>query len=249
MGNDTPAGDSISEAAIEESDTQNHGTEQTAGSIPGSSLTQSLPPHSQSEQSPALPTHGGSSPEVGRDEGMNLDLLDPLECNEEEEKEEETKVETEEAANDPMNDSTQMVDINEHTAPYSSDLPTLLPDPPQDTHVLPTLPPPPYHHATLHRTHSTPLHTPPPSPNSSLNPTLPQQLEASSSILSPGQSLYNDGGPDTTSGKVVMCDGGDVGRVEEYEEVEKRVEDAVVVGGSSGELQVTKVSTHSKVEQ
>ena len=167
---------------------------------------------------------------------MNLDLLDPLECNEDEEEEETAK----DAGNDSV-ESTQMVEINEDGTALGGDeisLPALLADPL-------TL--------TPHRTHSTPLHTPPPSPTITLHPNLPQQLEGGSSVpemaLSPCQSLYNDNelenGGDGGSGKTVkgvMCN---VGRVGECGEMWGGVEDAVVVGGSSGNLQV---STDNKVK-
>ena len=267
MQHDNSVGEGISEKLGEDLDTQMQATETkaTMGSIPGSFLTQSLPPAPKSEQQlqpplssarppcPPSPTSVGPlSPTPVEDtpgeavrgvtnEGMNLDLLDPLECNEDEE---ET---TKDAGNDSV-ESTQMVEINEDGTALCGDeisLPALLTDPLQDTHLL--VPPSP-HTLTPHRTHSTPLHTPPSSPTITLHPNLPQQLEGGSSVpemaLSPCQSLYNEleNGGDGGSGKRVkgvMCDVGECG------EMGGGVEDAVVVGGSSGNLQV---STDNKVK-
>ena len=248
----------MTEGAVEDLDTQLQEveTQPVTESIPGFSLTQSLPPAPQYEQPlqpPPSPTpiQPSLSPNpkpplsptsvkptaVGDDycdeavrqtsgEGMNLDLLNPLECNEEEEEEE--------TGSDSVA-STQMIDEGaKDTASCGDQITAPLADPPQDTLPLPSSPP----HPTPHRTHSPLLHTPPLSPiTTNLHQREPSVPEVR---FSPCHSLYDDNRHDKAddggSGKGVTCD--DV-RVEECGEMGGGVEDAVVVGGSSGDLRVS----------
>ena len=200
---------------------------EVADSVPGSSLTHSvpLPPLEAPHQTPPPPPPPSSSEHMGHtvDNGMNLDLLDPLECMDEE-------VEI---------DNSVLMNIHETSDDAQTNTTNAVPS--QDTHTLPD----PI--SRPHRSHPTPPHTPTQAPpTSQLSQDDTQQLEPSSDSVcqitaSPSHSLYNDDKHTTadeevsgiTSSKAMMCAGGEE---RECGEIGEGVEDMVVIGGTSGDL-------------